>query len=428
MTPLPRSILHTLEPLGAGTTQCESLLSYFCRLAVSHSVSTTDLARFVVVDRAGHDIRRDFEWQQRNLSGVGAAARSWAAWLSALTGVGNLDALTLSAWSTVLPNRGLAPHRSHWCPQCLREDRDAGAPPYFRLSWEVGPVQACYRHKTALVGACPHCGEKLVRHHGSIVVPGWCTRCGGFLGDADAIPAEPPALWVARQVENWIARQVVTEGMPEVTTVLSTLDTLILGLDAGHYARFAKRIGQAKSTVHGWLRKGGQPSLDAYLVMALHAGLSLDQVIRGDTAGWKPRTSAEQLVLDLGAGAPVKRDAPRGHDWPAMRKTLEGFLKLPEPISVAEAGRRLGVDDRHLYLRANDLARALGERWKQHKAGCKTAHREVAKAHLRTVYQELVQAGRPFNLTEVRQVIPAPVLSAVEGMFGLIQEVRDEPG
>ncbi|MDO9225874.1 MAG: hypothetical protein Q7W53_07615 [Pseudomonadota bacterium] len=44
------------------------------------------------------------------------------------------------------------------------------------------------------------------------------------------------------------------------------------------------------------------------------------------------------------------------------------------------------------------------------------------------LYQELVQAGRPFNLTEVRQVIQAPVLSAVEGMFGLIQDVRDEPG
>jgi len=423
----PRSTLHALEPMGQGTAQCESLLSYFCRLAVSHSVSTTDLAKFVV-DRAGHDIRRDFVWQQRNLSGVGESARTWAAWLSELTGVGNLDALTLSAWSAVLPSRGLAPRRSHWCPHCLREDKESGSPPYFRLSWEVGPVQACYRHKVALVETCPHCNEVHVRHHGGIVVPGWCTRCGGFLGDADTIPAEPPALWVARQVEDWIAHQMNTSGMPEATTVLATLDALILGLDAGRYASFARRIGQAKSTVHGWLKKGGQPSLVAYLGMALHAGLSLDHVIRGDFAGWKPPTPAEQLVLDLGAGTHVKRDAPREHDWSAMRKELEGYLKLPDPISVAEAGRRLGVDDRHLYLRANDLARSLGERWKQHMLRQKTLHRDLAKSHLRAAYPEITNAGRPFNLTEVRQVVPAAVLSAVEGMFGLIQEVRDEPG
>jgi hypothetical protein len=56
-----------------------------------------------------------------------------------------------------------------------------------------------------------------------------------------------------------------------------------------------------------------------------------------------------------------KREAPCLHDWAAIRSELETFLKLPEPISVAEAGRRLGIDDRHLYLSANDQARALGK-------------------------------------------------------------------
>jgi len=55
-------------------------------------------------------------------------------------------------------------------------------------------------------------------------------------------------------------------------------------------------------------------------------------------------------------------------------------------------------------------------------------HRDVAMKHLRAVYPEIVNAGRPFNLTEVQQVVPSEVLSAVEGMFELIQEVRDELG
>lgn len=424
MNTLPRSVLHALDPQGVGTGQTESLLSYFCRLAVSHAVSTTDLARFVV-QQVDHDIRRDFEWQQRNLSGVSEAARSWAAWLSALTGVGHLDGLTLSKWSAVLPPRGLAP-RNLWCPHCLREDKEAGRSPYFRLAWEVGPVKACHQHKSKLVDTCPHCGQRHVRHHGGVVVPGWCTRCGGFLGEGESAAAEPHDLWVARQVEDWIANQSNQMAVLDADTVLITLNTLIVGLDGGQYTRFAKRLGLAKSVVHGWLRKGGLPSLDAYLAMAGHAGLSLNHVLRGDLADWEPHGTEVQLGIEFDLLAGGKRETPRQHDWGAIRGELERLLKLPEPISVAEAGRRLGIDDRHLYLRANDLARALGERWKQYLASRKAENLTLARAQLRAALPTIVGAGRPFNLTEVRQLVSAPILASVEGMFGLIREIREE--
>lgn len=160
--------------------------------------------------------------------------------------------------------------------------------------------------------------------------------------------------------------------------------------------------------------------------MAGHAGLSLNCVLRGDLADWEPHGAEKQLGMGFELLAGGKREAPRQHDWTAIRSELETFLKLPEPISVAEVGRRLGIDDRHLYLRANDLARALGERWKQYLATRKAEKRTLARAHLREVLPTIVGAGRPFNLTEVRQLVPAPILASVEGMFGLIQEVRDE--
>lgn len=116
---------------------------------------------------------------------------------------------------------------------------------------------------------------------------------------------------------------------------------------------------------------------------------------------------------------------PREHDWAVIRRELEKLLNLPEPISVAEAGRRLGIDDRNLYLQANHLARALGERWKNYLVGRKADHRAAAMAHLREALSVAAEAGRPFNLTEVRQLVPAPVLGSVEGMFGLIRDVRE---
>lgn len=56
------------DAVAVGTPHTESLLSYFCRLAGSHAVSTYVLAR-TLVERQGHGIRRDFEWQHRNLTG-----------------------------------------------------------------------------------------------------------------------------------------------------------------------------------------------------------------------------------------------------------------------------------------------------------------------------------------------------------------------
>lgn len=424
MTTLPRSALHALEPQGIGTGQAESLLSYFCRLAVSHAVSTADLARFVV-QQMEHDIRPDFEWQQRNLSGVGESAKSWSAWLSALTGVGHLDGLTLSRWSAVLPAIGLAPKRAHWCPACLQEDKEAGLAPYFRLAWEIGPVQACYRHKLKLTDTCPHCGQRHVRHQGGVVVPGWCTRCGGFLGEGESAAVAPHELWVARQVGDWVASQSHREDVPEAGGILVMLNTLVLGLDGGKYTNFAKRLGVAKSVVHGWLKKGVLPSLGAYLAIAGHSGLSLDSIMRGDLSDWEPHGPGRQLAMDFDLLIGRKREKPREHDWAVIRRELEKLLKLPEPISVAEAGRRLGIDDRNLYLQANDLARALGERWKNYLVGRKADHRAVAMAHLREALSVAAEAGRPFNLTEVRQLVPAPVLASVEGMFGLIREVRE---
>lgn len=260
------------------------------------------LAR-TLVERQGHGIRRDFEWQHRNLSGVGEAAQKWAAWLPEETGVGNLDGLTLSRWAEVLPASGLAAASGRWCPHCLLDDRASGESPYFRLAWDVAPVKACGRHKVRLV------------------------------------------------------------------------DT---------------------------------------------------RLMLGDVAQWIPPDTNLQLGLLPEVGR-VARPTPRTHDW-AIRLELERMLKLEEPISVAEAGRTLGVDDRHLYLRVNDLARALGERWKRNLRNRQRANREQTKAAVKAACRQLIESGQGCSLREVRQIVPGEVLDAAEGVFDLIREVREELG
>lgn len=179
--------------------------------------------------------------------------------------------------------------------------------------------------------------------------------------------------------------------------------------------------------MHGWLYKGVVPRLDAYLQVAAHGGITLTQLMQGDVAEWTPPDTNLQLGLLPEVGR-VVRPTPRTHDWVAIRLELERMLKLEEPISVAEAGRRLGVDDRHLYLRVNDLARALGERWKRNLRNRQRANREQAKAAVKAACRQLIESGQGCSLREVRQIVPGEVLDAVEGVFDLIREAREELG
>lgn len=84
----------------------------------------------------------------------------------------------------------------------------------------------------------------------------------------------------------------------------------------------------------------------------------------GDLSGWKRPEPEQQLVLTLLQPTSRARAIQRELDWGNLEDKLQEFLLLPKPISVLEAGRRLNVEARQLYLRANKTTRQLGERWK----------------------------------------------------------------
>lgn len=426
----PRSTLHALKPLGCGTPEVESLLSYFCRLAVSHSVSVSSLARTVANALEG-ELREDFDWHERNLSGTGESAQTWAGALSALTGVGHLDQLTLLAWRDVMAQRGLTARRGRWCPDCLADDVAQGGTPYFRLAWEVAEVNVCHQHRSPLVDVCPDCGRTGTRHKATYVVPGWCTHCGAFMGRRagdDETSVTPEALWVARHVGLLLASHGML-GKPAIRTDMQeAIKTLVTRLDGGKATLFARRVGLSKTTVHHWLKDGGVPTLGNALCIAANVGLSLSKLLLGDLEGWEPPTVVNQLALGLGLDGQGKRDTPRELDWGHIKAELTRFASLPTPISVAEAARRLDVDDRHLYLRANTEARKLGERWKQRQTAQREGARARARPHLEQACRAILAEGRAISLREVEARVPREVLASVERLFDMLQDIKGELG
>jgi len=386
-TPNPRSTLHALAPMGLNTPDVESLTGYFCRLAYSHGITAQKLADWVLAyfERPVCD---KYGWHQRNLSSMSVESEQWAAWLSELTGVESLDRLTLSPWRHLLGIPGLAPRSDHWCPCCLAEDKQQGVDPYLRLTWELAPVDACPKHKVRLTSICPHCQRSNVRNRAVIVVPGYCTACGGFLGDAVPVPAYPESLWVARQVGNMLVHrpQVGVDG------VVPLLEAIVERMADGRITSFAKRFGFSKSGVWHWLRKGGLPGIKGWLTIALNGGIGLDKLFAGAVDDWVMPQAREQMVIPL-PESPRAGIRSRELDWEAIRASLRAMLALPSPISINEACERVGVGRKHVYLRANTEARAIAFRHARFRATVKQQRYTRLQTQIGEILDERLAAG-----------------------------------
>ena len=420
----PRSVLHALTPIGIGTPDVESLLSYLCRLAVSHAVSVTELSR-KVARTVGWELSDHYNWKRLHLSGNGEAASNWSGALSALTSVGQLDQLTLLPWADVIAQQSLTTTSARWCPQCLAEDRASGRSPYLRLAWDVGCVTACPLHKTQLVHVCPDCGRTDARNRFAYVVPGWCAHCGAFLdGVEHCVPATPEEIWKASQVGEVLEAQAALRTLPTRESLHECLHELVARLDHGKSAVFARRIGLSKGTVHHWLRDGGVPALPAHLRVASQTGLPLAKLLAGELADWSP-AAAGTHQLSILFPRQGQRTVRRELDWDEVRVELTAMERLQAPVSVAEAARRLDINVRLIYQNANKEARVLAERWRQYMRRRGEQSVENARAAIDVACQDIVSEGKAICLREVRGRVPQDVLGSVRGVICLIQDAKE---
>src|SRR5690606_9188269 len=105
----------------------------------------------------------------------------------------------------------------------------------------VSAAVACPVHKVRLVHTCPHCEKHKVRHRASFVIPGHCTSCGGFLGDAVTISASPHEVWIAEQIGALLA-------LPPVKPTRSTgalLQDIVVATMGGNLQAFAHELNMS---------------------------------------------------------------------------------------------------------------------------------------------------------------------------------------
>jgi len=263
----------------------------------------------------------------------------------------------------------------------------------------VGQVTACVRHKVALVSNCPHCAKSNIRNRASTVVPGYCTACGGFLGDAAAPPATPEALWVARRVGQMLAGPALIR--PD--DVVPLLKAVIERMAAGKVPAFAKMLGLSRAGVWYWVRKGVLPTLDAWLNICLHGGIALDRLFSGAIQDWALPVEPPQLPIPVLASS-RKGLKPHELDWESIRLQLRDILNEPAPISLGQACSRLGIEYKQAYQRANTEARAIVDRFLRHRSAVRQARKEQFAGHMNALLRERLNAG--FEGISARDVWP----------------------
>jgi hypothetical protein len=417
--PPPRSRLYSLEPIGIGTPEVESLSSYLNRLAQAHCVTVTTLMVHELLPHVGtpappsaHPAATPPRGEGRGLSqhlarqinGLGRIAAAWVHGLEALTGRRDLHFLTLLTWRAVLPTRHLFAPRIRWCPACFEDQRTAGHPLSLPLVWTLNPVTCCVRHRQSLQSHCPGCQQPLVAFSGRSR-PGYCSRCGAWLGTAlhGALPpVVPPAVdpwpwaaWVGTTLGDLLQAAPRLQHPPPRDTVARAFTAYHAQPAAAGKPPSTMAFGQRRVRSSRWVQGERLMQLDFLLRFCWQRDLSLVQFL----------TAPPPVRVPPGAVAQPPRAVPAVATAPlggvrARRETVGDALAVAlattgPPVSLRAVAQRLQIETRTLWTYAPDLCQQLVDQ--------RTMALAQQRARLQTLLEDALREDPPPVLQRVCQ-------------------------
>jgi AraC-like DNA-binding protein len=354
--PLPkRSRLYSLDPMKVGTVEVESLTGYVARVAEAHCVTVSDLVGAELSDPAssaplltpypGTNRANYFYTQSYSINGIAGAPRKWANILEAATMQQTLADLTLLAFEDLFSESRLLRKVSAWCPSCFESRRRSGAR-YESLLWAIGAVKICPLHKEPLREICPHCRRRL-RPLAAHTRPGYCSRCGGWLGYVDAEASTEVELaesdleretWIAKSIGDLLAVAPRLKGSPLRERLRTNLSACIESATSGNLLAFADLTRSNRDALRYWVSGAHRPQIGDLLRMCYHMRLPVIKLL-GDPA---------TADLDI---APLSNDRciSRRHREDEIQIALKRALAEDPPPSVSEVALQLG------YVRTDRL-------------------------------------------------------------------------
>jgi hypothetical protein len=252
----PRSGLYALEPIGVGTPLVESLSGYVARLAEAHSVSVGDLVGLVLSDipnpkgtvippaaKAGRRGGHGFRVCSYTINGVTERAMTWVHALEAATSRHDLQYLTLLPFRRALPDHLFHRNRA-WCSLCYEQWRLNSQTVYEPLLWAIKTSSYCLVHQRPLSHDCPHCARSL-NPLSVFSRPGYCERCGGWLGSPHADRDQPPPpeenqTWTCTEVGSLLPLLPLVDAVAARESLRRTLTVYLEEVAGGNVLAFTE--------------------------------------------------------------------------------------------------------------------------------------------------------------------------------------------
>lgn len=418
---LPWSRLYSLAPIGIGSPLVESQTSYIARLSIAHNLSVGVLFGYELAPLAGKEFLRRaasrtkypcsifasaFQPCARAMNGLGVIASDWVDILQSLTLRTDLRFMTMLTWEEVMPQNRLLRTNRAWCPTCYEDWQTKGEVIYEPLLWAISVANICPLHHRALRTVCNHCNEMLPPLT-SKSRPGFCSKCGQWLGEKEAIELSLDGTlseqefewqnWAATSVGNLIAMAPKLENMPTRDGVIKSLTTY-MGEYLGHLPQFAQAININHSTAWHWRKGKSLPQLNSLLRLCRHLGVSLLDVVTGKFI------KGSSVLAGKSVPKRHKREATRRRplDKPEAERVLRASLKEVTSPSLQDVAARLDRNGNTLRYWFSEL--------------CK----EVVAKHRTYRRESLLSDGKNIG-TALQQVIdesPPPSMRAVARQLG----------
>jgi hypothetical protein len=351
------SRLYTLEPLGLGTAQVESLTSYVARLAVAHRVSVSTLVLEEILPLFGQPKARTsiLAANSCSLLRVNDLSKEFVWILQRLTGCLDLPYLTILPWASVMTTQEtVRPHRA-WCSGCLEEQRTRGEGVYEFLWWSFQAIKICPRHAQPLQMQCPHCDQQQP-WLGSRSQVGYCSACQTWLGIVpDPHSLSLPAMadielewqhWLVAAIGELLAAGPALRHVPLRERLVAGLSNCCNQVTGGNVTQFAKILTAhnfeiTASYLYQWLVGGHQPSWQQLFQLCFCLGTKPLTLLTNSTVLRGPLSLRTLSFLPPPDPKPIKPALIRDQ----LEKSLNAIVAADEnpPPSLKEVSRRLNL-------------------------------------------------------------------------------------
>ncbi|MFM0735064.1 TniQ family protein [Paraburkholderia sediminicola] len=388
-------ILYPLKPKGIGTGQCESIVSYLCRLANEHHFAVDILMNRILSEIGDEDFsnwQHFSNWSSNvaiNISAPQRTSRLLAA-LEASTGVLDISNLSLRRLSDAVDLRGSSSVQQHHCPECFRENSDPLAA-HRPMIWDLSLVRVCPIHHVPLISSkcgAPQSGRlsRWRRFH----APGICATCGsvGYRCCAtDGGAVSEGDLWVANEMAALVSCVSSGEQFFAIDTHRSVIE-IATSIGDGYPYRSAKICGFSKARLFDWINATKKVRLGALIALCAASGVSVVDALRGRTAPSQTPVQHQYVgarnprrAAALTRRALTVREAVIADACPSLRSVAESL-----GISIKYLEQSFPEESKKIVLRRRQCARA------------ETARRQSdANMLMREIANELAEAGRRFT-------------------------------